>query len=147
MSRKSSSENRTRTAALWGAALVAMALMLSAGTIQSAFAHGSFTVPVTSKHLQNKQAVIVIGHSAEPAFGVEPRITNGLHNLGLSLTDFDTKMPLAGAQLKADKYYFKDIESFNAATSVNDADANKTGVTVGGIFGQPGFYQARQLVS
>ena len=132
---------------MWSAALAAMALMLSAGSIRSAFAHESFTFPVTSSHLQNKEAVLVIGHSAEPAFGVERGVTNGLHNLELSLTDFDTKMPLAGAQLKADKYYFKDIESFNAATPLNYADANQTGVTVGGIFGQPGFYQARQLVS
>ena len=147
MSGKSISEKRTRTVALWGAALASMALMLSTGMIQSAFAHGSFTVPVTNEHVQNKQVVLVIGHSAEPAFGVKPGITNGLHNLELSLTDFDTKMPLAGAQLKADKYYFKDIESFKAATSINDADQNQTGVAVGGIFGQPGFYQARQLVS
>lgn len=147
MSGKSNSENGTRTAALWGAALASIALMLSAGTIQSAAAHGHFTLPVDDPHLQGKQAVLVIGHSAEPAFGVERGVTNGLHNLELSLTDFDTKMPLASAQLKADKYYFKDIEAFNAAASVNDADANQTGVAVGGIFGQPGFYQARQLVS
>ncbi|MGI0020603.1 MAG: hypothetical protein ACREAY_09035 [Nitrososphaera sp.] len=104
-------------------------------------------MPVDDPHLQGKQVVIVIGHSNEPTFGVEAGVTDGLHNLELSLADFDTKMPLAGAQLKADKYYFKDIESFNAADSAADASANQTGVTVGGTFGQAGFYQARQMVS
>ena len=136
-----------RSVALWSVAFAAMALMLSAGTIQSASAHGRFTLPVDDPHLQGKQVVIVVGHSNEPAFGVEPGVTDGLHHLELSLADFDTKMPLAGAQLKADKYYFKDIESFNAADSPGDASANQTGVAVGGVFGQAGFYQARQLVS
>lgn len=136
-----------RSLASWIIAFAAMALMLSAGTIQSASAHGHFTLPVDDPHLQGKRVVMVIGHSSEPAFGVEPGVTDGLHHLELSLADFDTKMPLAGAQLKADKYYFKDIESFNAADSPGDASANQTGVAVGGVFGQAGFYQARQLVS
>lgn len=136
-----------RSLASWIIAFAAMALMLSAGTIQSASAHGHFTLPVDDPHLQGKRVVMVIGHSSEPAFGVEPGVTDGLHHLELSLADFDTKMPLAGAQLKADKYYFKDIESFNAADSPGDASANQTGVAVSGVFGQAGFYQARQLVS
>jgi hypothetical protein len=126
----------------------AMALMLAASVLlQPAFAHGRFTLPVTDAPVQGRQAVMVIGHTNEPTFAVERGVHNGLHGLEISLSDFDTKMPLAGAQLKADKFYFKDMASFNAADSVNDADEVVNGTSVGATFGSPGFYQIRQLVT
>lgn len=54
-------------------------------------------------------------------------------------------LPLYDASLTADKYYFKDILSFERADSPEDADAIEMGVTVGGVFGEAGHYLARQV--
>jgi hypothetical protein len=129
------------------AIVVAVAgLMLSAG-LQPAFAHGRTTITLDGPPVQGKQVRVVLGHSNEPAYGFVQGIHNGLHSLEVSLADEATRLPLAGAQLKVDKYYFNDIGSFNAAASVEDADVKHKGVTLGGVFGNPGFYQSRQLVS
>jgi hypothetical protein len=39
------------------------------------------------------------------------------------------------------------LESFNSATSVEDADQIQEGIEVGGVFGETGSYLARQLIA
>lgn len=130
---------------------VALAAVLAVATIpmslhQQAFAHAhtSMDVPATA-HLTGRQVSVVVGHTNEPTFGVEPGVADGKHNMEVLLSDSATKLPLAGAVLKTDKYYFKNIESFNKASSVNDADAIVKNVTIGGVFGDTGHYVARQV--
>ena len=63
------------------------------------------------------------------------------------LSDAATKLPLKGANLTIDKYYFKSISSFNAATSVAQADEIKKNVKLSELFGDPGHYVSKQIVS
>ena len=128
------------------AAVLAVAFVPA--TIQKAFAHAHTEMGVLEgDHLARKKVSIVVGHTAEPAFGVEPGVDDGKHNLEVLLSDAATKLPLTGATLKADKFFFKDIESFNKASSVNDADEIAKNVTVGAVFGDSGHYMARHVVT
>jgi hypothetical protein len=68
-----------------------------------------------------------------------------MHGVEVLLEDRDTALPITGAQLKVDKYYFRDINAFNKAHSVNDATEIQSNVTLGSVFGEPGHYIARQV--
>lgn len=115
-------------------------------SLQRAFAHAHTDLDVpASEHLMSKKVTFVLGHTAEPTFGVEPGVHDGIHNMEILLSDTATKLPLTGAILKVDKYYFKNIESFNKARSVNDANEIAKNVTVGTVFGDPGHYMVRQV--
>jgi hypothetical protein len=70
-----------------------------------------------------------------------------MHGLEVTISDNATGLPIGDAQLRADKYYFADLESFNGATSVEDADEIEEGIDVGGVFGETGSYLARQIVA
>lgn len=128
------------------AALLAMtAVAIPAATMQQAFAHAHTELNLADEHVAGKKISIVIGHTNEPTYGAKAGIHDGKHNLEVRLSDEATKLPLAGAQLKADKYYFRDIKSFEKADSVDDADQMVKGVRVGGVFGEAGHYMARQV--
>ncbi len=128
-----------------------LALVLwSPTTIQPAFAHSETILPITiedGEQQQSRGIVVVIGHSNEPAYGAKPGIHDGLHGLEVTISDNATGLPIGDAQLRADKYYFTDLESFNRATSVEDADQIQEGIEVGGVFGETGRYLARQLIA
>jgi hypothetical protein len=66
---------------------------------------------------------VMMGHSNEPAFGVNPAVHDGMYGVEVFLEDANTTLPLMGVEFQVDKYYFRDIGSFNNATSINDADA------------------------
>src|SRR3712207_8770762 len=44
-------------------------------------------------------------------------VHDGMHDVEVSLEDTNTTLPLVGADLRIDKYYFGDFESFENATS------------------------------
>ncbi|MEW5841384.1 hypothetical protein [Nitrososphaera sp.] len=129
------------------AALVAVSLASAAATVamQPAFAHAHTSLVLTDERVAGKRIEVVLGHTNEPAYGARPGIHDGKHGMEVLLSDGATKLPLAGASLKADKYYFKDIKSFARAKSVNDADAIVKGVNVGAVFGETGHYVTRQV--
>lgn len=130
-------------------ATIAVAAMLTIAAVpmvlQQAFAHAHTNLTLADEHVAGKQISVVMGHTNEPTYGVKPGIHDGKHNLEVMLSDAATKLPLTGAQLQADKYYFKDIGSFNKAKSVNDADEIVKGVKVGGVFDDAGHYVTRQV--
>jgi hypothetical protein len=113
---------------------------------QRAFAHAHTELAVKSEHITGKDVSMVVGHTGEPTYGAQPGIHDGKHNLEVLLSDAATKLPLTGASLKADKYYFDNIQSFNNATSVEDADQVVKNVTIAAVFGDPGHYMARQVM-
>ncbi|MGD1838058.1 MAG: hypothetical protein ACPKPY_08380 [Nitrososphaeraceae archaeon] len=122
-------------------------------TQTQAFGHSSQVVTTdieigdpTTPVLQDKKIRIVLGHSNEPAYGKLPGIHDGKHNVEFILSDGDTRAPLTGAELTVDKYYFKNIESFNAATTLDEADYTEKDVRLGGVFGEPGLYWTRQVI-
>src|SRR5215208_725291 len=88
----------------------------------------------------------VLGHTNEPAYGKLPGIHDGKHNLEVDLSDAATTLPIPNATLFADKYYFKNIESFQRAESLEDADAIERNVPISAVFGQSGTFYNRQVI-
>jgi len=143
---------RRRTVILLMAVVTTLAIALSSPTtiIQPAFAHAETVLPIPiqdDEEQQGRGIVVVIGHSNEPAYGSKPGIHDGLHGLEVTISDNATGLPIGDAQLRADKYYFTDLESFNRATSVEDADQIQEGVDVNEVFGETGRYLNRQLIA
>jgi hypothetical protein len=126
-------------------AVLALGILTAAGAAAPAFAHAHTTLTLEDEQVAGKEIELVLGHANEPTYGARPGIHDGKHGLEVSISDAATGLPLTGATLQADKYYFKDIKSFEAAESVGDADAIEEGVTVGAVFGEDGQYLARQV--
>lgn len=120
-------------------------VLLSGATLQQAFAHASTTLTVSEEPVTGKKIRVTVGHTNEPTYGTKPGVHDGKHNFEVLLADSDTRLPLTGASLKVDKYYFKDIKSFNKAKDLNKADDIEKGIAVGSVFGDPGHYMARQV--
>ena len=141
------------------AIVTALAIVLSSPTtIQPAFAHADIILQVNieddeeeeeeeEEEQQGGGIVVVVGHTNEPAYGAKPGIHEGLHGLEVTISDNATGLPIGNAQLRADKYYFADLESFNSATSVEAADEIEEGIDVGEVFGETGSYLARQILA
>lgn len=70
-----------------------------------------------------------------------------MHGLEVTISDGATGLPIGDAQLRVDKYYFTDLESFDSATSVDDADQIEEGIDVSKVFGETGTYRSMQIVS
>jgi hypothetical protein len=138
---------RTNILSLTGIVAAITIVLSSPTTIQPAFAHAETTLSVGGDHLVGRSIALVIGHSNEPAYGAKPGIHDGEHGLEVTLSDNTTGLPIGDAQLKADKYYFTDLQSFDSATSVDDADEIEEGIDVGAVFGETGSYLARQIVA
>jgi hypothetical protein len=125
-----------------------IALSSPTTTVQPVFAHAETTLPINvDDQVGSRSIVVVVGHSNEPAYGAKPGIHDGRHGLEVTLSDNATGLPIGDAQLKADKYFFTDLQSFDNARSVVDADAIQEGVDVRAVFGETGRYEARQVVA
>jgi hypothetical protein len=129
------------------ATLVAATVMLATTSIDSAMAFPHAHMTITPAEENANPISFVIGHSDEPAYGAENGLHSGRHNVEVFLEDAATALPLSGAQLKLDKYFFKDIQSFDAADSVSNATQVERNITLGSVFGEQGHYVARQIVT
>lgn len=109
-----------------------------------AFPHASLIIDPEDEHANDIQ--VILGHTNEPAYGKLPGIHDGKHNLEVELLDAATLLPIPNATLFADKYYFKNIESFKRAESLEDADAIELNVPISAVFGQPGTFYNRQVI-
>jgi hypothetical protein len=136
--------NTATTAMSLASAFAAIGLLVISSFTGTVYAHGRLTL---IPDIENVNSIsVVLGHSNEPAFGVEPGIHDGMHGIEVSLEDTNTTFPLVGADLRVDKYYFRDFESFQNATSTEQADQVEQNITVGEVFGEPGQYRAPQIV-
>jgi len=144
-------KRRRRSAISVIAVVSTLAIVLSSpATIQPAFAHSETLLPVNIEDDGQQQTmgmVVIVGHSNEPAYGAKPGIHDGLHGLEVTISDNATGLPIGDAQLRADKYYFTDLESFNRATSVEDADQIQEAIDVNAVFGETGRYLSRQIIA
>ena len=114
----------------------------------SAFPHaGIVIVPDTNDPNQEnaKPISVFLGHTNEPTFGLSPGIHDGKHAVEVFLSDQATDLPISGAQLSVDKYYFENYDNFAAATSPNQADDIKANVPLPEAFGDKGHYLSRQI--
>jgi hypothetical protein len=123
---------------------VAAATIISAFGLHEAFAHQRTEIP-TGHH--DTKIRIVLGHTDEPAFGASNH-ADGKHGVEMSIVDSDTRLPVpsTGTSLKLDKYYFKNVDKYNKATSVEQADQIKKNIVFNPLFGSPGQYLHRQIV-
>jgi len=117
--------------------------LVSTSFMSNAFAHAHTTLAPDADHVN--PISVVLGHSNEPTYGAKPGIHDGKHAVEVFLEDAETALPLTGASLKVDKYYFSDIQAFNKASSPNDATEVEFNVTLSPVFGDPGHYMARQV--
>ncbi|MDQ3836684.1 MAG: hypothetical protein M3270_07100 [Thermoproteota archaeon] len=142
-------ERRTRISVVPMAAIIAsLAIVISSPTtIQPVSAHVETILTINIHDQEARGIVVVVGHSNEPAYGAKPGIHDGLHGLEVTLSDNTTGLPIGDAQLKADKYHFRDLQSFNTAPSVDDANQIEQGADVRAIFGETGRYESRQVVA
>jgi hypothetical protein len=130
--------------------LAATALLSLYSGTSFAFPHASTTINPDKGDADQKNAnpvSVVVGHTNEPSFGVVPGVHTGEHDVEVLLSDAATQLPLKGANLTIDKYYFKNISSFDEADSVSDADAVQKNVRLSELFGDPGHYVAKQIQS
>jgi len=126
------------------AAFAVMGLLVSASFTGNAFAHAHMTL---TPEIENVNPIsMVIGHTNEPTFGVKPGVHDGKHDLEIFLEDANTALSLSGANLTVDKYYFKDLRSFERASSLDRADQIEKNVIVEEAFGEPGHYVSDQIV-
>ena len=109
-----------------------------------AFPHVSLIIDPEEEHANDIR--VVLGHTNEPAYGKLPGIHDGKHFLEVDLSDAATTLPISNATLFADKYYFKNIESFQRAQSLEDADAIELNVPISAVFGQSGTFYNRQVI-
>jgi len=109
-----------------------------------AFPHASLVIAPEEEHANDIK--IVLGHTNEPAFGKLPGINDGKHNLEVDISDDATTLPIREANITTDKYYFKNLKSFQNAQSLEDADDIDLNVPVTAVFGQPGTFYNRQVV-
>jgi hypothetical protein len=149
MSRNSSYwiERRRNMASLTAIVASLTIVLSSPTTIQPAFAHAETILSVNVDDQPGRGIAVVVGHSNEPSYGAKPGIHDGMHGLEVTISDNATGLPIGDAQLKVDKYYFTDLQSFESATSVDDADEIEEGIDVGAVFGETGSYLARQIVA
>jgi hypothetical protein len=135
--------------ALLSVIITSLTIALSSPTtsIQPVFAHAETTLPINVDNQTGRSIVVVVGHSNEPAYGAKPGIHDGIHGLEVTLSDNATGLPIGDAELKADKYYFTNLQSFDNARSVDDADEIQEGFDVRAVFGEDGRYEARQVVA
>lgn len=140
--------------------LVAGIAIISAGSLSineaMAFPHASIIIESDEGHVNPIE--LVLGHSNEPAYGKLPGIHDGKHFVEVRLSDANTVLPLQGGEeepttpqeepttLHLDKYYFKDIESFQRAQSLAQADDIELDAPLTAVFGQPGLYYNRQVI-
>ncbi len=150
---KSKSENlKTNNIGFYIIAVVlaATATMFTYSGTAYAFPHASTTMNPDKSDPDQKNAnlvSVVVGHTDEPSFGVVPGVHTGEHDVEVLLSDAATKLPLKGADLTIDKYYFKTIDSFNAASSITQADSIQKNVKLSELFADPGHYVAKQIQS
>ncbi len=137
--------NKTATTAMsLASAFTAIGLLVASSFTGSVYAHGHL---ILTPDIENVNPIsVVLGHSNEPAFGVEPGVHDGMHGIEVSLEDTNTTLPLVGADLRVDKYYFRDFESIQNATSPEQADQVEQNITIREVFGEPGEYRAPQIV-
>ncbi len=128
-------------------ASVTSVMILAGVASEQAFAHGGKVIfhhdgPTGLDRL----ITVVIGHNDEPTTAQESGKASGNHPMELFISDTATGLNLADADLKVDKYYYKNDKKFNKAAE-KGFEPIVTGVSVTGVHGDPGHYFARQILA
>ena len=125
--------------------IVAGIALISTVGMQDASAH---QLAVLFGDEDTNNIFFVLGHTNEPAFGADPGIHDGKHNMEIRLSDdaTDLDLPQGETTLLFDKYYFKNVKKYNKANSLDDATQVQTGIPINQAFADPGHYIHRQVI-
>ena len=127
-------------------ASIASVMVLAGVASEQVFAHGGQGFFVNLPNGESRQITVVIGHNNEPTTAQETGKSSGNHPMELFIRDSATGLNLADADLKVDKYYYKNDKKFNKAAE-KGFEPRETDVTVSGVHGDPGHYFARQILA
>ena len=127
-------------------ASIASVMVLAGVASEQAFAHGGQGFFVNLPNGESRQITVVIGHNNEPTTAQETGKASGNHPMELFIRDSATGLNLADADLKVDKYYYKNDKKFNKAAE-KGFEPRETDVAVTGVHGDPGHYFARQILA
>ena len=127
-------------------ASIASVMVLAGVASEQAFAHGGQGFFVNLPNGESRQITVVIGHNNEPTTAQETGQSSGNHPMELFIRDSATGLNLADADLKVDKYYYKNDKKFNKAAE-KGFEPRETDVSVGAVHGDPGHYFARQILA
>ncbi|MEM0446224.1 MAG: hypothetical protein QXI92_04670 [Candidatus Nitrosocaldus sp.] len=143
-------------------AVIALLLtpLLLVTVAEHVFAHANKAVSVTLPNGQERKVRLVIGHTNEPTTSVYPGVRDGQHYMELIISDNATRLPVptGSTTLQVDKYYYtleKAQEVIDAVRNgvmtveqaLDNATEKQLGVRLSPVFGQPGLYYARQIVT
>ncbi|MBT8252213.1 MAG: hypothetical protein KJO99_05215, partial [Nitrosopumilus sp.] len=125
---------------------VATVMLLSVGLSEQAFAHGGQVFSFTLPNGEHRLITVIMGHNNEPTRAQESGKWSGEHPMELFISDTRTGLNLAEADLKVDKFYYKNDKKYNKAVEKGFVPL-ETDVEVGGVHGDPGHYFARQILA
>ena len=127
-------------------ASIASVMVLAGAASEQAFAHGGQVFGFNLPNGEHRLITVIMGHNSEPTAAQETGKHDGNHPMELFISDTRTGLNLAEADLKVDKFYYKNDKKYNKAVEkgfeplVEDAD-------VSGVHGDPGHYFARQILA
>ncbi len=125
--------------------MIAGVALISTIEVQEASAH---QLHLQTKLLDTNNIFFVLGHTNEPAYGVDKGVYDGKHAMEIRLSDDapDLNLPEGDTELMFDKYFFKNVKKYNKANSVEDATQIVGEIPIGEAFSDPGHYIHRQIV-
>ena len=135
--------NKTR---LFLVASIASVMVLAGVASEQAFAHGGQVIGFNLPNGEHRLITVIMGHNGEPTSAQESGKHDGKHPMELFISDTRTGLDLADADLKVDKYYYKNDKKFNKAVE-NGFEPRETDVVVSAVHGDPGHYFARQILA
>ena len=127
-------------------ASIASVMVLAGAASEQAFAHGGQVFGFNLPNGEHRLITVIMGHNSEPTAAQESGKHDGNHPMELFISDTRTGLNLAEADLKVDKFYYKNDKKYNKAVEkgfepqVEDAE-------VGAVHGDPGHYFARQILA
>ena len=127
-------------------ASVATVMLLSVGLSEQAFAHGGQVFSFVLPNGEHCLITVIMGHSNEPTRAQEAGKWDGEHNMELFISDTRTGLNLSEANLKVDKYFYKNDKKYNKAVDKGFEPLVKN-ADVRGVHGDPGHYYARQILA
>ncbi|WP_182126274.1 hypothetical protein [Nitrosopumilus sp. b2] len=127
-------------------ASVATVMLLSVASSEQAFAHGGQIISFTLPNGEHRLITVIMGHNNEPTRAQESGKWSGEHPMELFISDTRTELNLGEADLKVDKFYYKNDKQFLKAVE-KGFEPLETDVEVSGVHGDPGHYFARQILA
>lgn len=137
----------TKNTSLFMFGAIATVMLVSLVGTEQAFAHGGKVFTLQLPNGESRAITVIMGHSNEPTFAQAPGKHDGKHNMELFISDSATGLNLDTADLKVDKFYYKNERHFQKDARDGSLEPLVEDVTIGAVHGDPGHYYARQVLA